>query len=67
MAIAAAAEALIERVDPNWVMETTRDAAARAAAYSPTDTCPNNSSARLGKVTVTSGTAPGRLSTATTT
>jgi small multidrug resistance pump len=32
---AAATPALIERVDPNWAMETTRSAAARASADSP--------------------------------
>jgi hypothetical protein len=57
---------LIERVDPYWVIEQTIDAAARAASVSPTDSCPNNNSDRFGNDTDSIGTAPGKLSTATT-
>ena len=48
IAIAAAAPALIERVEPNCAMCRTSTAAARAASDSPTDSCPNSSTHARG-------------------
>ncbi len=49
MSTAAAAEALMLRVEPNWLISTLSDAAASASALSPGPSCPNNSTQRSGK------------------
>ena len=66
MAMPAATPALIERVEPNWAIDTTCAAAALAAGDRPGPSWPNNSTHRSGRSAVSSGTAPGRLSTPTT-
>src|SRR6266704_5893422 len=65
IAIPAATPALIERVEPYWVIEQASLAAARASSVRPDPSCPNSSKERRGKTAVSSGIAPGRLSTAT--
>ena len=65
MAMPAATPALIDRVEPNWAMETVIEAAARASGVSPGPSWPNSSTHRYGRSAISSGTAPGPLSTAT--
>ena len=48
MAIAAAAEALIERVEPTWAIEKVPSHARRAASESPGPSCPTRKHTRLG-------------------
>ena len=48
MVMAAAAEALIERVEPNWVISSTTDAASMAASDKPGPSWPNNSTHSSG-------------------
>lgn len=62
MAIAAAAPALIDRVEPNWAIEQTVSTRARASSVSPGPSCPKSSTQRRGSTVRSSGTAPGRLS-----
>ena len=62
MAIPLATPALIERVEPYWAMEKTWSQAARAGSDRPGPSWPNSSTHRRGRVTVSSGAAPGRLS-----
>ena len=66
MAMPAATPALIERVEPNWAIETVRAAPARASGVSPGPSWPKSSSERSGRCALSRGTAPGALSTATT-
>ena len=65
MAMPAATPALIERVDPYCAIEHTVPATARAGALRPVLSWPNSSSAARGSSVVSSGWAPGRLSTPT--
>ncbi len=62
MAMAAAAPALMDRVEPNWAIEHTIEACSRASSVSPGPSCPNSSTQRRGSSVRSSGTAPGRLS-----
>lgn len=62
MAIAAAAPALMERVEPNCAMEQTISAWSRASCVSPGPSWPKRSTQRRGSAVRSSGTAPGRLS-----
>ena len=64
--MAAAAPALIERVEPNWAIDRTTSQAARAASDSPGPSWPSSSTQARGRAWVSSGTAPGRLSTPST-
>ena len=64
MAMPAATPALIERVEPNWAIDRTPSAASRASGDSPLPSWPNSSTQALGSSAVSSGRAPGRLSTA---
>jgi len=48
MVTAAAAEALSERVEPNWLISTMASAAATAASESPGPSCPNSITQRSG-------------------
>src|SRR5699024_3670076 len=48
IAIAAAAATLIERVEPNWVMPTTRSAASRILSLTPGPSWPTTSTHRRG-------------------
>ena len=61
---AAAADALIERVEPYCVISTTPDAAASASGESPGPSCPNSSTHRSGRSARSTGTEPGTLSIA---
>src|SRR5680860_123605 len=63
---AAAAEALSDRVEPNWLISTIASAEATAASERPGPSCPNNSTQRSGKRYVSMMTEPGTLSIATT-
>ena len=62
----AATPALIERVDPYWVIEQIMDALSRAVVGQPDRFLAEQQQRRRGKVVVSIGTAPGRLSIATT-
>src|SRR5690606_33169614 len=64
MATAAAALALIERVDPYCVISTTASAAAIASSVRPGPSCPNSITQRSGHSKVSMGTQPGTLSMA---
>jgi len=55
---------LIERVEPNWTIDSTPSAASRASADSPLPSWPNSSTQARGSGSVSSGRAPGTLSTA---
>src|SRR5699024_958788 len=63
IAIAAAAPALMDRVDPYWLMCTSRSAPARAGAVSPSDSVPNSRMQASGSDCASIGTDPGTLST----
>ena len=65
MAIAAAAPALIERVDPNWAIDNVVPHAARISSVSPGPSWPKTSTHASGSRAVSIGTEPGRLSTPT--
>ena len=65
MTIAAAAPALIERVEPNCGISTSASAAARASSLRPGPSCPNSSTHRSGIANDSTCTAPATLSTAT--
>ena len=60
MATAAAAEALIERVDPNWLISTTASHASIASAESPGPSCPKSMMHRSGNANVSMITEPGK-------
>lgn len=62
MAIPEATPALIERVEPNIVIECTRDAATRAGCDRPGPSWPKSRTQRRGSCAVSSGVEPGRLS-----
>ena len=65
--IAAAAHALIERVEPNWVISTVASAAASASAVRPRALLAEQQHAALGQVgTTRRRRCPGTLSTAMT-
>ena len=59
MAMPAATPALMDRVDPNWAIDTVVAAAAFAAAVRPSDSEPNSSSESRGIAAVSTGTEPG--------
>ena len=65
IATPAATPALIERVEPNWAMDTTRSRLVRGPD-TPGPSCPNSSRQARGSSAVSSRRAPGTLSTATT-
>ncbi len=60
--MAAAAEALIDRVEPNCAMEKVPSQAPRAASESPGPSCPKSRQTRRGRSSVSIGDDPGRLS-----
>ena len=62
----AATPALIDRVEPNCAIDTVSAAASRASGVRPGPSWPNSSTHRSGRTAVSSGTAPGWLSTPTT-
>ena len=62
MAIAAAAPALIDRVEPYCVIDSTDAHAPCACGVRPSPSCPNSRTHALGRAAVSIGTAPGRLS-----
>ena len=62
IAIAAAAEALIDRVDPNCAIENVASQASRAASESPGPSWPNRKHTRRGTSVVSRCSEPGRLS-----
>ena len=62
IAIAAAAEALIERVEPNCAMENVPSHASRAPSERPGPSCPKRKQTRRGIVIVSRCREPGRLS-----
>ena len=53
---------LIERVDPNWVIENVPAHRARASSDKPGPSCPSSRQTRRGSASVSIGSAPGRLS-----
>ena len=65
MAIAAAAPALSERVEPCWVIATSRSQAATTSSVSPGPSDPKTRQHASGSSAVSKGTDPGRLSTPT--
>src|SRR5690606_14308578 len=66
MMMAAAAEALIERVEPYWVISMCPEAAASASSLRPGPSWPNSSTQRSGSSARSTGTASPTLSTAMT-
>ena len=62
MAIAAAAEALIDRVDPNCAIENVPSQCDLASSDSPGPSWPKRRHTRRGSANVYSGRDPGRLS-----
>ena len=62
MTTAPAALALIDRVDPYWVISMTPDAARSASGESPGPSCPNSSTQRSGISAWSTGTDPATLS-----
>ena len=63
MAMAAAAPALRERVDPYWLMATRLEQACTLSGVRPGPSEPKTRQARSGSSVRSSGTEPGRLST----
>src|SRR5665811_1050077 len=61
IAIAAAAPALTERVEPSWPMATRDEQAATASSVRPGPSEPNSKHTRSGSFVVSSGFEPGRL------
>ena len=64
MAIAAAALALIERVEPNWLISSTTSDALIASSLSPGPSWPNNSTQLSGRSYCSIFLQPGTLSMA---
>ena len=65
MAIAAAAPALSERVEPYWVIATSEAQASTTSGVSPGPSEPKTRQQARGRDAASSGTLPGRLSTPT--
>ena len=64
IAMPAATPALIDRVEPYCAIDRTPSARSRAASLRPVPSWPNSSTQARGSGSVSSGRAPGRLSTA---
>ena len=66
MAMPAATETLMLRVDPEWAIDTVSGELARASSLMPGPSWPNNSMQSRGSLACSMRAAPGTLSTATT-
>ena len=66
MAMAAAAPAFIDRVEPNWLISSTTSQAASISGEMPGPSCPRTRTQSRGRSWVSIGTEPGTLSMPTT-